>query len=288
MDYATGMQRALEYIERHLEDKIDRSEIAKQAACSPFYFQRIFGLLCNMTLGEYIRNRRLTLAGSELQQTDCKVIDVALKYGYDSPESFTRSFTKFHGVTPSQAKKGGVTLRSFSPLAVHFILKGGTVMNYRIEKKEAFSVLEKVSRHSVNDEESRASIPAFWTECHKNGTVRSLIRAAGENAFLFGICYGPSEGEDAFEYSVAAACGENEPIPTGFRKNLIPARTWAVFECVGAMPNAIQEMWRAIVSEFFPTSGYVPTYEMDVEAYTDGDMNAADYRSEIWVPVENG
>ena len=155
MDYATGLQRALEYIEQHLQDETDISQIAKQAACSPFYFQRIFGLLCGMTLGEYIRNRRLAIAGSELQNKDQKVIDIAFKYGYDSPESFTRAFTKFHGVTPSQVKKGNCKLRSFSPLSVNLILKGGFIMNYKIVEKEAFCVLEKVSRHSVSDEKKQ-------------------------------------------------------------------------------------------------------------------------------------
>lgn len=285
MDYATGLQRALEYIERHLEDELELSKIAENAACSPFYFQRIFGLLCGMTLGEYIRNRRLAIAGSELSKTDSKVIDVAFKYGYDSPESFTRAFTKFHGVTPSQVKKGGCVLRSFSPLSVNLILKGGISMNYKIVKKEAFYVLEKVSRHSVNDEENRKSIPAFWTQCHRDGTVCSLAREAKED-YVLGICYSQKENGDTFEYSVAAVCDRDMPVPAGYRKNLIPARTWAIFECVGAMPDAIQTMWHMIVSEFFLTSGYHSTEEMDIEAYPDGDTASADYRSEIWIAVE--
>ncbi len=286
MDYATGLQRALEYIEQHLQDETDISQIAKQAACSPFYFQRIFGLLCGMTLGEYIRNRRLAIAGSELQNKDQKVIDIAFKYGYDSPESFTRAFTKFHGVTPSQVKKGNCKLRSFSPLSVNLILKGGFIMNYKIVKKEAFCVLEKVSRHSVSDEKNKTSIPSFWSACHEDGTVRSLLQYTSDKTFVFGICYGQKGDQGTFEYSVAALCDVNIPAPAGFRKNLIPARTWAVFDCVGAMPNAIQELWHAIVSEFFPTAGYRPTFELDIEAYPSGDMNTADYHSEIWVPIE--
>lgn len=286
MEFAAGIQKALEYIERHLEDETDVSEIARQAACSPFYFQRIFGLLCGITLGEYIRNRRLALAGSELMNSDSRVIDVALRYGYESPESFTRAFTKFHGITPSEAKKGGCILRSFSPLSVNLILKGGIVMNYKIIDKEEFYVLEKVSEHSLKGDKNKETVPAFWTQCHNDGTVNSLIGATTDKTFIFGICYGQKEPVDAFEYSVAAVCNENTPVPKGFRKNLIPARSWAVFECVGAMPDAIQETWRAIVSEFFPTSKLRPTYEMDIEAYPDGDMNAENYRSEIWIPVE--
>lgn len=286
MNYAAGLQKALEYIERHLADEIDVSEIARQAACSPFYFQRIFGLLCGMTLGEYIRNRRLAIAGSELRNADCKVIEVALKYGYDSPESFTRAFTKFHGITPSAAKKGSCALRSFSPLSVNLTLKGGIVMNYKIIEKKAFYVLEKVSRHSLADSKNKVTIPAFWTECRNDGTLNTLINVTSDKKFILGICYAQKDGEDSFEYSVAAVCSEDTPVPAGFRKNLIPARTWAVFDCVGAMPDAIQKTWQAVVSEFFPASRYRPTYEMDVEAYADGDMDAEDYRSELWVPIE--
>lgn len=282
--YVVGIEKALDYIETHLTEELNISQIAKQADCSPFYFQRIFGLLCGMTLGEYIRNRKLALAGSELQNTDSKVIDVAFKYGYDSPESFSRAFAKFHGVTPSQAKKSGVRLRSFSALSVNLILKGGVFMNYKIQEKEAFYVLEKVSEHSVADGKNKKSVPAFWAQCHKDGMVKTLLQAATDE-FVYGICYGQSQNEDTFDYSIAVACQKDVQVPQGFEKRLIPSRTWAVFECIGAMPNAIQEMWNKIVSEFFPTSGYRPTYEMDIEVYPDGDTDSADYRSEIWVPV---
>lgn len=112
MDWLTGIQNAINYIEEHLTEEIDYEEVAKEAACSNFYFQRIFGILCGISLGDYIRNRRLTLAGDELSASDDKVIDIALKYGYESPESFTRGFARFHGVTPSEAKKDGSKLKS--------------------------------------------------------------------------------------------------------------------------------------------------------------------------------
>ena len=159
-------------------------------------------------------------------------------------------------------------------------------MNYKIVDKEEFYVLEKVSIHSVKDDKNKESVPAFWTQCHNDGTVNSLLSATADKTFIFGICYGQKEPVDTFEYSVAAICNANTPVPSGLRKNLIPARSWAVFECVGAMPDAIQETWRKIVSEFFPTSKLRPTYEMDIEAYADGDTDAEDYRSEIWVPIE--
>lgn len=286
MDWLTGIQNAINYIEEHLTEEIDYEEVAKEAACSNFYFQRIFGILCGISLGDYIRNRRLTLAGDELSASDDKVIDIALKYGYESPESFTRAFSRFHGVTPSEAKKDGSKLKSFSRISVKITLSGGSVMNYKIVEKEVFDIIEKVETHSVEDSANAKSIPEFWSRSHQDGTVKTLMNVTTDRTFIFGVCYGNlPEKAKTFDYSIAATYAKDAALPEGFRRNTIPARTWAVFECKGAMPNAIQDLWHKIVSEFFPTSSYKPTYEMDIEAYSEGNMGDPDYYSEIWIPV---
>lgn len=286
MDWFAGIQNAINYIEEHLTEEIDYEEVSKEAACSSFYLQRIFSILCGITLGDYIRNRRLTLAGNELSVSDNKVIDIALKYCYESPESITRAFKGFHGITPSEAKKDGSKLKSFSRLSVKITLSGGNIMDYKIIEKEAFDIIEKAETQSTENYENAKSIPNFWDRCHTDGTVKKLFDIAIDKSFIFGVCYGnTSENATTFDYSIAAKCDENTVVPEGFRKNSIPARTWAVFECKGAMPNAMQDMWHKIISEFFPTSCYQPTCEMDIEAYTQGNMGSPDYRSEIWVPV---
>ena len=286
MDWITGIQNAINYIEEHLTEEINYDKVAEEAACSSFYFQRIFGVLCDISLGEYIRNRRLTLAGNELNVSDIKVIDIALKYGYESPESFTRAFSKFHGITPSEAKKNGSKLRSFSRLSVKITLSGGSMMDYKIVEKEAFEIIEKVEAHSIENDVNAKSIPDFWTKSHNDGTVKTLLENTTDRTFIFGVCYGNnSDCAKTFDYSIGAVYNPKTAVPKGFRKNIIPARTWAIFECKGAMPKAMQDMWHKITSEFFPTSGYQPTYEMDIEAYTEGDMGESDYRSEIWIPV---
>lgn len=286
MDWVVGIQKALRYIEEHIEEEMDFADIAAQAACSPYYFQRIFGILCGIPLGEYIRNRRLTLAGRELLHTDRKVIDIALQYGYESPESFTRAFVKFHGLTPSEARRHGNRLRSYSPLSVQIILKGGHTMDYMILEKPAFKVMEKVERHSTSDAQQLNTIPEFWNRAHRDGTVAQLLSMASDRTYIFGICYGGGlTDEKAFDYGIAVLCDENAAVPEGYRVKEIPARTWVVFETRGAMPDAIQKLWHDICAEFFPTSEYQPTYEMDIEAYTAGSMASPDYHSEIWVPV---
>ena len=286
MDWLTGIQNAINYVEEHLTEAIDYEEVAKEAACSNFYFQRIFGILCGLSLGDYIRYRRLTLAGDEISASDEKVIDIALKYGYESPESFTRAFSRFHGVTPSEAKRHGSKLKSFSRISMKITLSEGSVMNYKIVEKEAIDIIEKVETHSMEDSSNTKSIPEFWTRAHQNGTVKTLLDLTTDRTFIFGVCYGNlDESTKIFEYSIAAICSHDTSVPEGFRRNTIPARTWAVFECKGAMPNAIQDLWHKIVSEFFPTSSYEPTYEMDIEAYSKGDMSDSEYHSEIWIPV---
>lgn len=287
MNYIQGLQNAIDYIEEHLTDDLDIETIAAQSGLSAFYFQRIFNILCDYSLGEYIRNRRLTLAGNELSTAEEKVIDIALKYGYDTPESFSRAFSKFHGITPSQAKKSSSPLKSFSRLSVEIHLKGGNIMDYKIVEKDAFKVLEKVSMQSIDDEQNKNTIPDFWTRSHRDGTVYKLLEAAADRTNIFGICYGNTpNNKKTFEYSIAALCSDDTKAPDGFRFKEIPARTWAVFECIGPMPDAIQETWHKICSEFFPTANYEPTYEMDIEAYPAGVMTSPDYRTEIWVTVK--
>lgn len=158
-------------------------------------------------------------------------------------------------------------------------------MNCKIIEKEAFYVLEKTSKHTMLDRQNNTSVPAFWAQCHGYGTVDKLIRGASDKTLMFGICYG-SGGDETFDYSVAVLCDENTPIPDGYKKTLIPARTWAVFECVGRMPQAIQQAWQAATTQFFPSSDYRPTGEFDIEVYPDGNTDSDDYKSEIWISVQ--
>ena len=149
MDWISGIQNAIDYIEEHLTEDIDYDIVAEQSFSSTYHFQRLFSILCGFTIGEYIRNRRLTLAGSELATTDIKVIDVAMKYGYESPDSFAKAFQKFHGVTPSAARMNGSKLKSFSRLVLKISLEGGKLMNYRIEEKPEMILTGNMPKISI-------------------------------------------------------------------------------------------------------------------------------------------
>ena len=273
---------AIQYIEENITADLSVEGIAKHVNMSPFYFQKGFAMLCGFTLGEYIRSRRLALAGNDLTTGDAKIIDIALKYGYDSPDSFTRAFTRFHGVTPSQARKEGTLLKSFAPLKIHFSLKGGYIMDYRIEKKEAFTVL--ASAKIFPYEGAKEQVPLFWQEHHMSG----------KGAFVHGV-YGINIDEkmamDTFEYLIADPCAPGAEAPEGFVLRTIPALTWAVFPIRGAMPNALQNANTRIFTEWLPAlrdyefaAGYCVEYYDNPMDYPKGTMDE-NYYCEIWIPI---
>ena len=202
MNWIQGIQRAIDYVEANITEEIDYEEAARQAYSSSFHFQRVFGILCGMSLGDYIRMRRLSLAGEELSRGNAKIIDIALKYGYDTPESFSRAFTRFHGISPSEAKRGG-KVQIFTPLSVKLTLTGGSKMDYRIEKRDAFQVVCK--RKRVGKPQAANATPditAMWQEYGMDGTMQKLAECMPENPVmkgLLGICF--SAELDAKQFS---------------------------------------------------------------------------------------
>lgn len=289
MDWIRSFQRSVDYIEEHIAEPLNIGDIARQMNISEYYYQKIFSVLCGFSVGEYIRSRRLALAGSELLTTDKKIIDIAFKYGYNTPESFTRAFTRFHGASPSAVRRGS-PVKSFARLVITISVKGGNSMNYKLVKTGAFKVLEKVEQHSIDEGQNKNTIPEFWTRSLTDGTIKRLMEVTTDSGRIFGICYGNSSSNSkTFAYSIAAKVDNDfseADVTEGYRLNEIPARTWLVFECIGAMPEAIQTLWHKIITEFFPSSEYQPTYELDIEVYSQGDMSCENYRSEIWVPCE--
>lgn len=271
-----GLADAIAYIEENLTEDIDINEVAEKAYVSSFYFQKIFNVLCGFTVGEYIRNRRLTLATQELCSTDSKVIDVALKYGYDSPDSFARAFTRFHGVNPSVAKEKGSKLKSFAPLKIKLTLEGGTMLEYKIVEKAQFTVMGKSRK--FNTETSYEEIPKFWQE-HMESSDSEVICG------MYGICI-DSDGKN-FDYLIADNYIPWNEIPEGYETRVIPAGTWAVFSCRGALPKALQDVNTIIWSEWLPScKAYKLAGNYNIEMYTPPCENPEENYSEIWVPVE--
>jgi len=279
MDWVKGIQDAISYIEDNITEELDYQEISRRAFVSSFHFQRIFSILCGYTLGEYIRNRRLTLAGEELTAGTLKVIDAAVKYGYDSPDSFTRAFTRFHGIRPSSVRDGGVRLKSFTPLKIKLALEGGSTVEFRIDKKDAFTVMG-VERNFAF-ETSYADIPEFWTEHFANGGGR-YVRG------MFGICFDENNDGKTFKYMIADIYNSPQDIPEGYVTKTIAAATWVVFPCVGALPDALQDVNTKIWNEWLPNCReYELAGNYSFEMYSEGNTSSDDYYSEIWVPVKS-
>lgn len=288
MDWITGISKAIDYIEKHITEPTDYARAAKEACSSPFNFQRVFALLCGYTLGDYVRMRRLTLAGEELLSTDAKVIDVALKYGYDSPESFSRAFTRFHGVSPSAVRKGAA-IRSFSRICVKLILTGGSIMEYRIEKKQAAKIICRRREFTKpGDDYTNREIPEFWNECGHDGSIQKLcgyIKDSAQFKGLLGVCFSTEMTDSGFPYGIGAEY-DGESDPQDFEIVEIPAYTYAVFTVRGKMPDTFRETYRKICTEFFPQSGYEYGNGVEIEAYPSADVQNPDYTCEIWIAVK--
>ena len=283
MGWIESIGDAIGYMEEHLTEELDIDMIAGRAYLSPFYFQKGFSMLCGFTVGEYIRQRRLTLAGSELVFSNERIIDIAMKYGYDSPDSFTKAFTRFHGVTPSAARKDGATLKTFAPLVIELSLKGGFIMDYKVMEKDSFTILG-ASRMFQYDT-SKAEIPAFWAEHYQAGCGKAVCG-------MYGICLDDNMGTQEFEYLIADNYNPAAPIPEGFVTRVIPKFTWAVFPVRGAMPDALQSTNHKIFSEWLPNcKEFEIAAGINVEMYDDPTKfpkGTADenYYSEIGIPVK--
>ncbi len=288
MDWITGIQRALNYTEEHLTEEIDYEVVAKQALSSPFHFQRVFGMLCGFSLGDYIRMRRLTLAAEDLLRTDHKVIDIALKYGYDTPESFSRAFLRFHGITPTHARQGG-TVKSFSRLSVKLILSGGSTMDYRMEKKDAFRLIcKKKQVTKPQGDTATADISAFWNECGKNGTIDAICKYGRFDSLhgVLGVCFSSDMTNASFPYGIGAEYNGAPMGDEGLELVDIPAYTYAVFPCKGKMPEAFKTTYQRIVTEFFPQGNYEYGKGVELEVYPSAEVNDPDYACEIWIAVK--
>ncbi len=298
MDWITGIQNAINYIESHLAEKIDYEQVARESFSSSFHFQRVFSILCGMTLGEYIRLRRLTLAGTELATTEIKVIDVAAKYGYESPESFTKAFQKFHGMTPSQARTDGAMLKSFSRLTIKISLEGGTTMNYRIEEKPAMLLTGYKKRFSGDPNDKQDQDHNFACE---NRLLQYVLEGASrehEKTWQVLTNFGPDGYDFYFAYqlpkwSLADFDEDIGDFAKHFEHLTIPAGQYLVCETERCQypTNLMDDLRRRAVTEWLPSSGYAlrdaPELGLIHWFWEEGNekLNHSRY-CEIWLPIE--
>lgn len=280
MQWIDRMNDAVGYIERHLTDEIDYEQLARLACCSSYHFQRMFAYMAGVGLAEYIRRRKMSLAAADLQLGGAKIIDVAAKYGYQSPTAFNRAFQSVHGVAPSALKSEGVKLKSYPPITFLITIKGAEEMNYRIETRPAFRVVGVSQKMSNVVEENFRDVPLLWQRVSMDGTLQKLAaRMSTEPKGVLGVC-GCGE-KDQWRYYIAVASNE----PAGeFEACIVPACTWAIFPGSGVCPQAIQELEQRIVTQWLPASGFEYADGPDIELYLSPDPQHAEF--EVWVPVK--
>ncbi|ALJ24341.1 AraC family transcriptional regulator [Lactobacillus gallinarum] len=282
MEWSESISRVIDYIESNITGELTITDIAKHVNISPYYFQKGFSMICGLTVGEYIKKRRLTLAGSELVSTDEKIIDIALKYGYNSPDSFTKAFFRFHGATPTAIRRGEVAIKSFAPLKIKLPLIGRYTMNYKITKKAPFTVIgiSAIFKYETASKE----IPQFWQKFNASGKNKKI-------ANMYGISIDKDMHGDEFEYLIADNYNPLKEIPAGFTTYLIPEYTWAIFPCRGA--KSMYDTHRKIFTEWLPQNkDYEIAAGYNIEMYSNPldyakGVEDENYYSEIWIPVRN-
>ncbi len=293
MDWQERMTNAIAYLEANLAAQIDLERAAEAANCSPFHFFRMFDVITGLGPGEYVRRRRLTLAAAELAtgasaQAGSRVIDVALKYGWESPDAFSRAFKKEFGLPPGSLREGTATLHAYPPIAFSIALKGDKAMEYRIEQGPEYR-LTGVSLECKSDDGSNfRDIPAFWEAVMKDGRFNQLLNRMGKNLCVCGVCHSADMKTGAFTYTIAIETPASmNGMPEGCGEVIVPASTWAKFTSRGPLFPNYQDMIKRIYSEWFPASGKEHAGTAEIEFYPcDKDANDPDYYAEYWVPLK--
>ncbi|MCH5297996.1 MAG: AraC family transcriptional regulator [Ruminococcus sp.] len=294
MEWIESIRKTIDYIEKHLLEEIHPENISKVVAISPYYLQNGFKIITGYTINEYIRNRRLYLSALEVISNKAKIIDIAYKYGYDTPESFTKAFTRFHSVSPNQLRKSPDKVKIFLPLKVKIFIQGGNDMDYVVEKIEKFKLIGFEREFSF--ETGYQEIPKFWDEfCQKymaplmskqkpETEIEKII--CNSRVGEFGVCIDDIGKDGKFRYLIAGKYAGGE-VPEGMVSYELPDAEWAKFTCVGPMPEALQTLNTKLFKEWLPGNpDYKIAMGVNIEWYhTEGDTKSADYESGIWIPV---
>ena len=278
MEWVHRLNESMHYIEEHLTDEMDYEQLGRIACCSTYHYQRMFTYMAGITLAEYIRRRKMSLAAVDLQSGKEQIIDIAEKYGYRSPTAFNRAFQSFHGIAPSSVKGEGVSMKSFSPIVFSIAVKGATEMNYRIETKEAFRIIGVSAPLEKEIENNFMVVPKLWQEMSENGTIQKLAGMMDTPPMgLLGVS--ACNDEEQWKYFIAVSSTKESG---EFEEYTVPAASWAIFSGTGTN-KSIQELEQRIITEWLPASGYEYANAPDIEVYLNPDPQNAQY--EVWIPV---
>ena len=287
MDTLTSMNKALEYIEENLTDELDYSQISKIAFCSEYHFKRMFSFLAGISLSEYIRRRRLTLAAIELKNKNLRIIDIAVKYGYISADSFSRAFQNLHGILPSEARKEDAQIKAYPKMTFQLSIKGGNEMNYKIVEKQSFKIVgfkKRVSMVFKGINPEIADMTSLLTsEIIKQLKSISNVEPLGIISASTNFSEERMEGKGELDHYIGVASNSDDT--ASFNVLNVNSGTWAVFEAIGPFPETLQDVWGRIYSEWFPSSGYETVIGPEILWNENPDTGNPKYKSQIWIPV---
>lgn len=280
------LNEALEHIEAHLGEPIEVTELARIATTSEYHFRRMFSALAGMPLSEYVRRRRLTVAGAEVLAGDRSLLDIAVRYGYGSGEAFARAFRAVHGVGPGDARRAGAALRSQQRISFRLVVEGRSTMRYRIVQKEEFRIVGKKARVPLVHEGPNHAIAEFVRGIGKETTARIAALSDQEPKGIVAVSddLDPSRAEgtelDYYHGVVTSAAA-----PDDLDELVVPAGAWAVFENSGPFPQSLQYLWRDVFTQWFPSNPYRSRPGPEILSVT-LTPDGAEADAELWIPVE--
>lgn len=283
MKWLENLSNAIEYIESNLDKDISIDAAAQIACCSAYYFQRVFTYVAGISLSEYIRRRRMSQAAFELQKSDKKVLDIALKYGYSSPTAFNRAFQSVHGITPVAAKNMGSVLNAYPPIRFSVKITGGTAMSYRITEKAAMRIVGIRIPLVADMEENQKVVPEFWKKALENNYLPKIIELTNQEP---GGILGVTIYENPQEIFYYIAASTTEAIPQNMFEYEIPASTWVIFENDGRFKEDVQNVFKRFYTEWLPFSGYEYAGLPDLEVYPVMPGKPLNGHSEVWIGIK--
>lgn len=277
MNIIKSFNNTIDYLETVLDDEIDEKKVTQLSGYSYSMFSRLFSILTETTLSEYLRSRRLTEAAVILRDTDEKIIDVAFKFGYESSDSFGTAFKNFHGFTPSEVRNGK-PFKLVSRVQLALSVRGGRSMNITIQKKQAFTVA------GVNEQSINSSLcPSVWNKLYKKYSHDELTSLGSDQSM--GVCH-DVENSSTINYMAGYIVNDvDKATSMGLDVLEVEEAEYAVVELVGSVPECIHNGWKYAMEVFFPEHGYIHSEKPDFEYYYEGDMHSKDYKMELWIPI---
>ena len=277
MNIIKSFNNTIDYLETVLDDEIDEKKVSQLSGYSYSMFSRLFSILTETTLSEYLRSRRLTEAAIMLRDTDDKIIDIAFKFGYESSDSFGTAFKNFHGFTPSEVRNGK-PFKLVSRVQLALSVRGGRSMNITIQKKQAFTVA------GVNEQSINSSLcPSVWNKLYKKYSHDELASLGSDQSM--GVCH-DVENSSTINYMAGYIVNDVDKARSmGLDVLEVEEAEYAVVELVGSVPDCIHNGWKYAMEVFFPEHGYVHSGKPDFEYYYEGDMHSNDYKMELWIPI---